>query len=99
MVTAAFAALEALSNALALELGPLRVNTIRPGIVNSEMWGFLDDATREKVFQKTRDTFPVRRVGAIEDIGRAAVFLMTSPYITGAVLEVSGGEPLVSLDV
>jgi NAD(P)-dependent dehydrogenase (short-subunit alcohol dehydrogenase family) len=99
MVTATFAALEALSGALALELGPLRVNAIRPGIVNSEMWGFLDNATREKVFQKTRDTFPVRRVGAIEDIGRAAVFLMTSPYITGAVLEVSGGETLVSLDV
>ncbi len=35
MVTATFAALEALSQALALELGPLRVNTIPPGVVDS----------------------------------------------------------------
>lgn len=99
MVTAAFAALEAFSRALALELGPLRVNTIRPGLVDSDMWTFLDDAAREKLRQKTRETFPVRRIGTIEDIGHAALFLMTNPYVTGAVLEVSGGETLVSLDI
>lgn len=99
MVTATFAALEALSQALALELGPLRVNTIRPGLIDSEMWSFLGDAGREQLRQKVRETFPVRRVGAIEDIGRAAVFLMTNPYVTGAVLEVTGGEQLVTLDI
>jgi hypothetical protein len=31
----------------------------------------------------------------VEDIGHAAVFLMTNPYVTGSVLEVSGGESLV----
>jgi len=35
----------------------------------------------------------------IGDIGHAAVFLMTNPYVTGAVLEVSGGETLVSLEI
>lgn len=99
MVTATFAALEALSQALALELGPLRVNTIRPGVVDSDMWSFLDDRAREQLREKVRATFPARRIGAIEDIGHAAVFLMTNPYVTGAVLEVSGGEPLVPLDV
>jgi NAD(P)-dependent dehydrogenase (short-subunit alcohol dehydrogenase family) len=98
-VTAAFAALEALSSALALELGPLRVNTIRPGLVDSDMWNFLNDEAREKLRQKTRETFPVRRMGTIEDIGHAALFLMTNSYVTGAVLEVSGGETLVSLDI
>jgi NAD(P)-dependent dehydrogenase (short-subunit alcohol dehydrogenase family) len=98
MVTATFAALEALSRALALELGPLRVNTIRPGLVDSEMWDFLDEPARQQLLQQARETFPARRVGAIEDIGHAAVFLMTNPYVTGAVLEVSGGETLVSLN-
>ena len=60
---------------------------------------FLDDAARERLREKTRATFPVRRMGTIEDIGNAAVFLMTNPYVTGTALEVSGGEPLVSLDV
>lgn len=98
MVTAAFAALEALSQALALELGPLRVNTLRPGLVDSDMWSFLDAAARERLRERVRSTFPARRIGAIEDVGHAAVFLMVNPYVTGTVLEVSGGEPLVSLD-
>ena len=38
---------------------------------------------------------PVRRMGQPEDIADAALFLMTNPQVTGAVLEVSGGEPLV----
>jgi len=95
IVTAAFTAVEALSRALAVELGPLRVNTIRPGLVDSDMWNFLDDAARAQLHQKVREKFPVRRVGTIEDIGHAAVFLMTNPYVTGTVLEVTGGEQLV----
>jgi NAD(P)-dependent dehydrogenase (short-subunit alcohol dehydrogenase family) len=98
-VTATFAALEALSRALALELGPIRVNTIRPGLIESEMWNVLDAAARDELRRKTRETLPVHRIGATEDIGHAAVFLMTNPYVTGALLEVSGGETLVSLDL
>ena len=98
-LTATFAAVEALSQALALELGPVRVNTLRPGVIDSDMWNFLDEAAREKLRQKVRETFPVRRIGTIEDVGHAAVFLMTNPYVTGAVLEISGGETLVKFDV
>jgi NAD(P)-dependent dehydrogenase (short-subunit alcohol dehydrogenase family) len=99
MVTATFAALETLSQALALELGPLRVNTLRPGVIDSDMWSFLDEAGRQKLRQTVRETFPARRIGTVDDIGHAAVFLMTNPYVTGAVLEISGGETLVKLDI
>jgi len=95
IVTAAFAAVEALARALALDLAPVRVNAIRPGFVDSDMWSFLDAAAREALRKKVREAFPVRRTGAIEDIGQAAVFLMTNPYVTGAILEVTGGEQLV----
>jgi NAD(P)-dependent dehydrogenase (short-subunit alcohol dehydrogenase family) len=98
-VAATFAALETLSQALALELGPLRVNTLRPGVIDSEMWSFLDEAAREDLRRKVRETFPARRIGTVEDIGHAALFLMTNPYVTGAVLEISGGETLVRLDI
>jgi NAD(P)-dependent dehydrogenase (short-subunit alcohol dehydrogenase family) len=95
IVSAAFAAVEALARALALDLGPLRVNAIRPGLVDSDMWRFLPDDAREQLFEKARQSFPVRRIGSIDDIGHAAVFLMTNPYVTGTILEVTGGEQLV----
>jgi NAD(P)-dependent dehydrogenase (short-subunit alcohol dehydrogenase family) len=95
IVSAAFAAVEALARALALDLGPLRVNAIRPGLVDSDMWRFLADDAREQLFEKARQSFPARRIGSIDDIGHAALFLMTNPYVTGAVLEVTGGEQLV----
>jgi NAD(P)-dependent dehydrogenase (short-subunit alcohol dehydrogenase family) len=95
IVSAAFAAVEALARALALDLGPLRVNAIRPGLVDSDMWRFLAADAREELFEKARQSFPVRRIGSIDDIGHAALFLMTNPYVTGAVLEVTGGEQLV----
>jgi NAD(P)-dependent dehydrogenase (short-subunit alcohol dehydrogenase family) len=95
MVTAAFAAVEALARALAVELAPIRVNTIRPGFIDTPMWDFLDDEAREAMREEMRASLPARRIGEAEDIGEAAVFLMTSPYVTGAVLEVNGGQLLI----
>jgi NAD(P)-dependent dehydrogenase (short-subunit alcohol dehydrogenase family) len=90
-----FTALEALGRVLAVELAPLRVNTIRPGYTDSEMWSGLDPAAREALWEKVRAAMPVRRVGTVDDIGHAALFLMTNPQVTGTVLEVTGGETLV----
>lgn len=95
MVTAAFAGVEGLTRALALELGPLRVNAIRPGYTDSEMWGGLSAAERATLRRRVAATLPSGRMGTPEDIAHAALFLMTNPQTTGAVLEVSGGEPLV----
>jgi len=94
-VTSTFAAVEALSASLALELAPIRVNTVRPGFIDTDMWSFLPTEHREGLRKKVEETFPARRVGKAEDIGHAALFLMTNPYVTGTVIEVSGGENLV----
>ena len=94
-VTPTFAAVESLSQSLALELAPIRVNTIRPGFIDTEFWEALPAEERETVRAKVRSTFPARRLGTAADIGHAAVFLMTNPYVTGTVLDVSGGELLV----
>jgi len=94
-VTSAFAAVESLSQSLALELAPIRVNTIRPGFIDTDFWDVLPAATVEEIRAKVRANFPARRLGTPADVGHAAVFLMTNPYVTGTVLEVSGGELLV----
>lgn len=95
LVTAAFAAVEALAPALALELAPVRVNVIRPGYTDSEMWRGLSDDARDDLRARVRQAMPVRRMGTPDDIAQAALFLMASPQTTGIVLEVSGGESLV----
>jgi len=95
-VTSAFAAVEALSASLAIELAPTRVNTIRPGFIDTDMWAFLPAEHRDGLRKKVEETFPARRAGKPEDVGHAAVFLMTNPYVTGTVLEVAGGENLVA---
>jgi NAD(P)-dependent dehydrogenase (short-subunit alcohol dehydrogenase family) len=95
MVTAAFAAVEALTRALARELGPLRVNAIRPGYTDSAMWSFLAPAERDDLRRRVAQAMPVRRMGTPEDIADAALFLMGNPQVTGAIVEVSGGETLV----
>jgi NAD(P)-dependent dehydrogenase (short-subunit alcohol dehydrogenase family) len=94
-VTSTFAAVELLSKSLALELAPIRVNTIRPGFIDTEFWDVLPAATVKEIRAKVRANFPVRQVGTAADVGHAAVFLMTNPYVTGTVLEVNGGELLV----
>jgi NAD(P)-dependent dehydrogenase (short-subunit alcohol dehydrogenase family) len=94
-VTSAFVAVEALSGSLALELAPTRVNTIRPGYVDTNLWRVMSDNEREALRAKVRESFPARHAGTADDIGHAALFLMTNPYVTGTVIEVSGGENLV----
>ena len=94
-VTPTFAAVEALSRSLTLELAPIRVNTIRPGFIDTDFWDALPAETVEEIRAKVRANFPARRLGTAADVGHAAVFLMTNPYVTGTVLEVSGGELLV----
>ena len=95
LIAATFAALENLTRGLAVELGPLRVNTIRPGYTDSDMWNSLDDRSREQLRQRVAAALPARRMGSVDDIAQASLFLMTNPQVTGAVLEVTGGETLV----
>jgi NAD(P)-dependent dehydrogenase (short-subunit alcohol dehydrogenase family) len=94
-VTSTFAAVESLSQSLALDLAPIRVNTLRPGFIDTEFWNVLPAADVENIREKVRAKFPVQRLGTAADVGHAAVFLMTNPYVTGTILNVNGGELLV----
>ncbi|OTP73792.1 Short chain dehydrogenase [Caballeronia sordidicola] len=87
--------MEALSGSLALELAPTRVNTIRPGYIDTDLWRVMSNNEREALKARVRKSFPAQHAGTADDIGHAALFLMTNPYVTGTVIEVSGGENLV----
>lgn len=80
------AALEQLTRAWALELGPdVRVNAVAPGPV--AMAAETSQAQREDMLARV----PLRREGSPEDVAGAVVFLARSPYITGQTLRVDGG--------
>ncbi|MGI6872071.1 MULTISPECIES: SDR family oxidoreductase [Amycolatopsis] len=80
-----------LVSALAVELAPVRVNAISPGIVDSGAWDGALGEGKARFFDQVRASNPARRVGATEDIAAAAVALLTNPFITGETLHVDGG--------
>jgi NAD(P)-dependent dehydrogenase (short-subunit alcohol dehydrogenase family) len=82
-------AIAAFGRALALELSPIRVNVISPGVVDTPLWS---TAQREamKTWAESKD-LPAQRFGQPGDIAHAILFLMTNPYVTGNILFVDGG--------
>lgn len=93
VVSAAVAAVEAFGRALALELKPIRVNTVRSGAVDTPL--FRNRPDREEVAQRIASSLPVGRIGTPEDLAHAVLFLLTNPYVTGTVLQVDGGALIV----
>lgn len=87
--------IEALTRALAIELAPLRVNAVSPGVVRTNLWQNMNAQEREQFFEDLGMTLPVGRVGEAEDIARAYVFLMEEGFATGQVVVVDGGTLLV----
>jgi NAD(P)-dependent dehydrogenase (short-subunit alcohol dehydrogenase family) len=88
-------AMNALTRALAMELAPIRVNAVSPGIVRTNLWQNIPEQDREKMFAGAGATLPVGRVGEPSDIARAYLFLMQEGYSTGQVVVVDGGGVLV----
>ncbi|MGV9937744.1 SDR family oxidoreductase [Streptomyces olivaceoviridis] len=86
-------ALAFLVQALAVEIAPLRVNAVSPGIVDSGAWDKLGDA-KPGFLRRIADTNPARRVGTADDVVKAVLFAMDNPYVTGTVLHVDGGARL-----
>lgn len=88
---AANAAVPALAKALALELAPVRVNTIVPGMIDTPLWSDLPENAKQDLFERTAQSLPTGRVGRAEDIAEMALALMTNAYTTGSTAFVDGG--------
>jgi NAD(P)-dependent dehydrogenase (short-subunit alcohol dehydrogenase family) len=85
------AALEALARGLALELAPVRVNAVSPGVIATPLWSGIPNDKREAMFASVAQRLPARRVGQPEDIANAVMFLVTTPFATGSTVRVDGG--------
>ena len=85
------AALEALARGLALELAPVRVNAVSPGLIETPLWAGMPEDKRTAMFAGAAERLPARRVGQPEDVARAVLFLATTPFATGSTVRVDGG--------
>jgi len=87
--------IEALTRALALELAPIRVNAVSPGVVRTNLWQNMTAPERERLYEDVGNNLPVGRVGEARDIAQAYLFLMQEEFSTGQTLVVDGGTVLV----
>ncbi len=93
--SASCGAVEALARSLALDLAPIRVNTIAPGLIDTPLIADAFGANASAIMATFAKQLPVRRVGTGADIAHAVIFLMTNGYTTGITLTVDGGRLLV----
>jgi NAD(P)-dependent dehydrogenase (short-subunit alcohol dehydrogenase family) len=89
------AAMEGLTRALAVELAPVRVNIVSPGVVKTPLWSSMSESERDAFYQGIAETLPVGHVGGVDEIAQAYLYLMQQTYSTGEVLRVDGGGGLV----
>ena len=96
LISALTAAKLALTRNLALELAPIRVNSIAAGFVDTPLsaaiLGDQLDARREQL----RATLPIGRVVGPADVAALAIHLMTNTAVTGATYDIDGGQQLVA---
>ena len=88
------AAADTLARSLALELAPIRVNAISPGVIDTGAWDALGEQGKAAYFADIGTRNPTRRIGTPDDIAQGVLFAMTSTFLTGQMLHIDGGEPL-----
>ncbi len=84
-------ALESMIPTLALEIKPMRINAVSPGIIETSWWDTWTKEQREEMFAQIAANTPVGRIGQPEDIAQAILLLLENTYMTGTVIECDGG--------
>jgi len=86
-------AVEALTRALALELAPIRINAVAPGIIDTAMFDHFGD-NKSKVFEHMSQSIPLKRVGQAEEVASAILLTLCNEFMTGTTIDVDGGQLL-----
>lgn len=95
IVSVANGALESLTRALALELAPVRVNCVSPGIIDTPIRAAMPEAARKDMLAKTAAALPVGRVGLGDDIAQQILAFMKNGFMTGSIVYLDGGGHIV----
>jgi NAD(P)-dependent dehydrogenase (short-subunit alcohol dehydrogenase family) len=85
------AALEASTKVLARELAPVRVNVVSPGLTDTEAYAGMSDDARRSMLDGAAARLPAGRVAQPGDVAAGFLFVIDTPSVTGAVIDIDGG--------
>ena len=94
-IAAANGAIEALCRSLAVELGPIRVNTVSPAVIDTPQYDRMPDEKRKKYLEHYGAKLPVKHPGNPDDVAATVLYLILNAHTTGTLAEVNGGYRLV----
>ena len=80
---------------LALDLKPIRVNTVAPGAVDTDLWSGMSEEQRNGFFEDTKKRMPTGRVGDVRDVAESYLWCMGDGNVTGEVVRTNSGALLV----
>lgn len=86
---------EALARNLAIELAPIRFNTVCAGVIDTAMLDAVFGSEKKKIVAEISKKLPVGRIGKALEIADAVLFVMGNSFINGSTLLVDGGDALV----
>ena len=95
VVTAVAGSFGYLAHALALELGPTRVNVVSPGWVDTPMWDELVGEAKAGYLADMASRLPARKIATPFDVARAYIYLMENELMTGETIHIDGGQRLI----
>ncbi|KAK0942865.1 hypothetical protein LTR29_005605 [Friedmanniomyces endolithicus] len=87
--------LQGMARGLALDLRPVRVNVVSPGAVDTELWRGMTEEAKGEMFKAIGEKVPTGRVGRVEDVAEAFLYLMRDGNVTGSMVSSNGGALLV----
>lgn len=91
-ISAVNASIEACARQLAKELAPRRMNVVAPGVTATTTYDAMPPDAREQFVQRIAAVVPLKRIARAEEIALAYIFAMQCGYLTGTVLDPSGGQ-------
>ena len=92
LATALGGAVESLARGLAVDLAPVRVNAVSPGLILTE---HVTTQMPPEMIAAFTAALPLPRAATPAEAARAYVYLMLNSYVTGQILPVDGGALLV----
>ncbi|WP_336773607.1 SDR family oxidoreductase [Paenibacillus sp. MMO-58] len=88
------AAVSNLGQTLALELAPIRVNVVSPGIIDTPSRSKMPEEARNQLYHTVAGKLPAKRIGSASDVALCVLYLIQNSFVTGTVQHVDGGHRL-----